>query len=229
MEGILDGFAGRDRRVRWNRLDYSKLPETSQRWWISGQPVRCQDGTPIFAFAAGFEHVPGRFVLRADCDMLFRDEGWVREGIGLLSSGQYDLIAPPRLGDSPLRVSSRAMLFDWPTFSPRFLPMRAARLDWLRRIHRRFHGRPVCLSFEESIMQLVRNGQVRFSVLAPVLGASLHVARVADIAEPGFQQVVEQWENGFVPARQLEHGWDFLPAGWGHSDKGSAVISGNRS
>jgi hypothetical protein len=78
-------------------------------------------------------------------------------------------------------------------------------------------------------MQLVRNGRVRFSVLAPVRGASLHVARVADIAEPGFQQVVEQWENGFVPASQREHGWDFLPAGWGHSDKGSAVISGNRS
>ena len=216
VERLLDDLAGRDRRVRWSRLDYARLPDVSRRWWTHGQPVRCQDGTPVFAFAAGFESMRGRFVLRSDCDMLFRDDGWVQAGLAALSSGQYDMISPPRLG-AVSRLSSRALLFDGEAFPRRFLPMPAARLDWARRLYRRWRGRAPWLAFEDSLGNLVATGKAKFAVLPSALGASMHVARVGEFVEPGFPFVAEQWEKGLVPARQREHGWDYLAAAWSHA------------
>ena len=226
VTGLLDRLAAQHPLIRWQMLDYSRLEEVSRMWWLHGSPLRCQDGSPVFAFAFAVLASKGRFILRADCDMLFRENGWLEEAFRQLDAGQVDLVAPPRLGRSPNRVSSRALLFDWSVFSRRFLPMPAAQLDWLRSIHRRVKGRPTCLAFEDSLMTLVKKGRAKFVVLPVELGASMHVARVAEIADPRFERVLKLWENGCVPDGQLEHGWDYLPAGWSGVVQDHVVPSG---
>ncbi len=221
----LDRFAAQDSRLRWRLLDYARLPEVSRTWWTVGEPVRCQDGSPVFAFASALLEARGRFILRADCDMLFREDGWLEEGIRLLTSGTADMVAPPRLGNSPSRVSSRAMLVDWENFAPRFLPMRAAQLDWPRRIHRRFQGRPGWRGFEDSLLELARSGRAKFTVLPQKLGASMHVVRVADFSEPRMERVVAQWEQATIPAHQLEYGWDYLPSAWDYSGPTAQLLA----
>jgi hypothetical protein len=199
------------KKLRWQLLDYSTLELTSNIWWRNGTPLRCQDGSPVFAFAASVLTAHYRYVLRVDCDMLFLNRGWVQEAVKKLAAGQADIVSPPRLGATPTRFSSRAAIFDWPVFKARFLPMRAAKLDMLRRIHRSLHGRPTFLAYEDSLMKLIERGEIRHLILSEEFGRSLHVVKATDPALPDFPKVVSEWEQGNVPASQIEAGWDF---GW---------------
>jgi hypothetical protein len=211
---MLDRLVAQYPVIRWNYLDYTQVAAVSRNWWTQGQPVRCQDGSPVFAFAASLLPAQERFVLRADCDMLFHEQGWLDAGLKLLAAGQCDLVAPPRLGKTSDRVSSRSLLLDWPAFRRRFLPMPPARLDWMRRMHRKILGRPGWLGFEDSLMALVARGEARHRVMPQELGASMHVVRISEMAEPQFPRVVEFWERGLLPPGQVVHGWDYLATGW---------------
>jgi len=213
VAGVLNELASTYKKLRWQLLDYSTLEPVSGIWWRNGMPLRCQDGTPVFAFAASVLAARCRYVLRVDCDMLFLNRGWVQEALKKLQAGQADIISPPRLGSSPTRFSSRAAMFDWPVFRARFLPMRAARLDVLRRMHRMLHGRPTYLSYEESIIKLIKRREIRHLILPEAFGCSLHVAKATDPALPDFHNVVGEWEQSNIPAAQLEAGWEF---GWSH-------------
>ncbi len=215
---MLDRLAAQYPVIRWNCLDYAKVAEVSRVWWTAGQPIRCQDGSPVFAFAAAVLSAKERFVLRADCDMLFYDKGWLDAGLKLLADAQCDLVAPPRLGNASGRVSSRALLLDLPAFRQRFLPLPPARLDWMRRIHRKLQGRSGWLAFEDSLLAMVARGDARYTVLAQELGASMHVVRINEMAEPRFSRVVERWENGLLPSDQLRHGWDYCAQDWANPE-----------
>jgi len=201
-------------RFRWRLLDYSTLELVSRVWWQNGTPLRCQDGTPIFAFAAVVLDARCRYVLRADCDMLFLNRGWVGEAVKRLEAGEADIVSPPRLGVESTCFSSRAAMVAWPVFRTHLLPMRAARLDLLRRLHRTLRGRPTFLAFEDSIKEAINRGEVRHLVLPVHYGQSLHVVRAADPASPAFPAVVMQWENNNIPKAQIDAGWDFEWCHW---------------
>jgi hypothetical protein len=77
---------------RWDpRIVMATLPEGNVRssmiGWFGDKKLeidRCQSGTPILPFIAALEAATCPIVLRADCYMLFHDNGWIRKGADLL-------------------------------------------------------------------------------------------------------------------------------------------------
>ena len=209
VRDVLRLLAGEHKRLRWRELDYGSLEKVSRQWWTQGKPVRCQAGSPIFAFSASIMEAKTEFVLRADCDMLFADNGWVDEGYRQLTADECDVVSPPRLGTNPPEFSSRAFLLNWSRFRARNLPMKLARLDWLRSVQRRVLGRSSVRCFEDTINEQITQGRIRHTVLPVALGSSMHVFRAEDTEAALFPSVVARWEKGEIPRAQIESGWEW--------------------
>lgn len=147
VRDVLNDLAQADPRIRIETLPGAEeLTSTAARWFTKGRPMRCQSGTPILAFARAFDSARrNRIVLRADCDMLFFDAGWLEEAVDLVSTGEVDLVEPWGIAEPENEatwVSTRAILLNTVRFAERCLPIRPHRLDLLRRINRRLQGRP---------------------------------------------------------------------------------------
>lgn len=190
---------------------------TAKQWFQSGIPMRCQGGTPILAFVRAFESASSDLVLRADCDMLFVDHGWVDTAAAMLESNEWDVIEPPRLGQaspsSSLVVSTRAMMVHRPWLRTNCLPMRAHRIGPLRRIHRRLQGRPTWIALEQMVERERDAGRLRHIVLQDSLGYSMHVPTRDDVRLPHFESIVERFERGDVPLNQRAV-WDYVRNEW---------------
>lgn len=193
-----------------------QLDHTLARWFGQDRPMRCQAGTPVAAFLYAMEQVRSDPFMRADCDMLFYDDGFLDEAIRLLGQG-VDLVEPPRLGgqsDRPRpQVSTRALILDRKNLHPK-LPMEAHRLDWLRRVHRALQGRSTYLALEQMFEREVRSGRLTHQVLDGAYGLSLHVPRRRHFAGNGINGVIRRVEAGDIPPRQLRAGWDLVPSKW---------------
>ncbi len=216
-EAIADLEAG-DRRVRHQFFPGAEPPQaTARRWFRRGVPLRCQAGTPILAFARAFDSAAENLVLRADCDMLFVEAGWLDAATKLLRSGAADLVEPPRLGQpersKTVEISTRALMIDRQAFDARCLPLPAHRLDVLRRLHRRLSGRPTWVALEQMFQREKQRGHLRHVVLENSLGYSMHVATRDDVRVEGFAEIVAQFEHRAMPAAQNGR-WNFLPAAW---------------
>ena len=177
---------------------------------------RCQAGTPIAAFIAAWEAGKERFVLRADCDMLFYENGFLDDAIELLGSGIADMVEPPRhLPDKgDFKVTTRATLIDAHSFKQRILPFCPHTLGPLRSWHRRMHGRPPWLSLEQMLQKEREAGRLRYVVQSPELGQWLHVARNDEAGLPMMPTVSEAVRQGRIPAAQRRSGWDFDETSW---------------
>jgi hypothetical protein len=218
--GVIAELSRRDRRVAM-----AALPEGCARSrvigkWFGGKNLkidRCQAGTPILPFVAAFEAATHPVVLRADCDMLFHDNGWIDAGADLLLAGSVDLLEPPRCGPLPgsVEVSTRALMLRSDAWTRTVLPIEPTRLDPLRRLHRRLHGRPTWLALEQMLEASRRAGRIRYTMLEPHLGCTLHIARRADAALPMMPAVCAAMEAGRIPKEQFAHGHDFCPEAWG--------------
>ena len=187
----------------------------AKRWFKQGLPIRCQGGTPILAFIQAIDAANTDFVLRADCDMLFHEAGWLAAGVAKLRDDTVDLVEPPHLGGRGSGgVSTRALLLSPTRFYRRCLPITAHKLGWIRQIHRRIISRPPWLALEQMLTIEVRAGRVRHSVLPESSGFSLHIPTRHDASLPWFCEVVHAVEKGAIPRAQSSAGWDFAPSAW---------------
>lgn len=213
----LEQVAKLDSRVRVVDLPSAEaLAPTFKRWFRAGRPYRCQGGTPIAALLYAIDSARHEFVLRTDCDMLFRERGWLAHGIERLASGAYDVVEPPRLGLAPGPVpedmSSRATLVSPSRLAER-LPLIAHRLDPLRRLHRWVHGRPPWRALEQMWQRDIRSGRLRHTVLEASLGASMHVVTRPDMETVVERSVVNRFEADQIP-RSQGTSWNFLSEAW---------------
>jgi len=209
VRGVLRKLSTQHPKVRWRDLDYRALDLVSRTWWTSGRPVRCHAGSPIFAFAASIMEAKSQFVLRADCDMLFYDSGWVAEALAQLASDACDVVSPPRLGKLFPRFSSRAFMLDWPRFKTRNLPMKPARLDFLHSLPRWAFGQTSASGFEDTFVREIENGRIKHLLLTENFGRSIHVFFAEYADANNFSTVLARWEAGELPPAQLESGFDW--------------------
>lgn len=194
------------------------LDSALARWFGRERPIRCQCGSTIAGYVLALETSRTDLVLKLDCDMLFHDRGWLEQGIALVSGGTFDAVEPPRLGwtarHGPPAFSARAFLLSRERFARRLLPMRAQRLDWLRRVHRRLHGRPTYLSLEVLLEVERRAGCLRWRMLDRELGFGMHLCTRADAGLSWTERIVRAVETGDVPEAQEASGPDFRPQLW---------------
>jgi hypothetical protein len=220
VRSFLSRMVDADSRIRVMPVPTgAKRAELIGRWF--GNPRltidRCQAGTPILAFVAAIDAARGPIVLRADCDVLFHEAGWLAAAADLLTRGQVSLVEPARCGGITLSggtVSSRALMLAQPAWRKIVLPLTPWRLDLLRRAHRWWHGRPQWLAFEQMLEQEGRSGRLSYAMLDDDLGCSLHVATRAEAALPMMPMVRAAMERGEIPPAQRRHGHDFLPEAW---------------
>jgi hypothetical protein len=215
----------RDARVRIERLPQDAEP-TLARWfgpasWLryplgsAPRPIRCQAGTPIFAFAHAVEVAHGPTVLRTDCDMLFFNDGWLRLADQLLTSGADDLLEPHRLGgcSEPYEFSTRAFVLNKSQFHRR-LPIVPRVLDLMRFAHRIANQRPPWLALEQMLDAERQAGKIKARSLPAELGFSLHVATHDDASLPWFHSVPPLVETDAVPDGQRRFGQNFHADAW---------------
>jgi hypothetical protein len=221
VESILVHHCKNDKRIQIIEAASrgSRLEKTYSRAWFAwGNPIRCQAGTPILVFIQSVLECSGDFVMRCDCDMVFNESGWLNYSIELLAKDEFDLVEPPRLGlfrISKEKVSSRAFLLRPQIFKRKLLPMKPHMLDPLRIVHRLIHRRPVWLALEQMLQREADAGRLRHRILFDSdLGFSIHVARREDALTYGFANIVKSVEEGRVPERQIELGWNFVRDAW---------------
>jgi hypothetical protein len=202
-----------DSRIRAVQLpEPNAEPAVAARWFRRGMPDRCQAGTPIFAFIFAIDEASSDFVLRADCDMAFSDEGWVDEGFDLLRRGDAELVQPPVPGSPLERVSTRALLIRRDRLRERALPMHAHRLDPARRLHRRLQGRPQWLAFEQMLEKEVETGRLTRRSLGAG-GYCMHMISRDDMQVAVELGVLRRVERGELPPGQVAS-HDFVRAAW---------------
>lgn len=214
----LDELVKWDSRIKYRVLDYGSVASTGQKWFQESSILKCQSGTPIFAFAQAIEEASADIVLRTDADMLFCDNGWVDQATQVLKANEIDIAEPPKLGmdlhPSYQRVSSRAFLVKRSDFASKCLPLAPHRLDPARRLHRFLLGRSSWLALEEIFEKEKKRDHIRHRVLPSDLGFSIHVANRDDAKLQGFANVISLIESNRVPAEQIEQGWNLAREAW---------------
>lgn len=205
------------------RIALSTIPEgparvaLTQKWFgtTHSNIDRCQAGTPILAFVAAFDATDAPVVLRADCDMMFHDAGWIDEAAQKLRDGKLDLIEPARSGGEPAHseVSTRVLMLAPKRFAD-ILPIVPARLDFLRRVHRWGQGRPPWLALEQMLEASRRQAKLRYEMLPERLGCTLHIAKREDAALAVMPTVRSAMESGLIPDAQRRHGHNFSREAW---------------
>jgi len=205
--------AALDDRIRVVRLPPADAsPAVAARWFRRGVPLRCQAGTPIFAFIFAIDEASNDFILRADCDMVFFDEGWVDDGVGMLEREDAELVQPPGPGSPLVGVSTRALLLRRDRLRQKALPMRAHKLDPARRVHRILCGRPQWLALEQMLAKEVEAGRLIHRGLRAG-GYSMHVTSRDDMQAAVDLGVLGRVESGELPAGQVSS-HDFVPSAW---------------
>lgn len=226
VRSFLDEVCKNDQRIRV--IDLPTGPELEDilgRWFGVSQPIRCQAGTPIAAFVCALDAAHGPIVLKADCDMLFYDAGWITEAHKILKSRAVDLVEPCRcglLGDPKPKATTRAMIVDMHRWKSEILPLKVARLDFVRRLDRWFKGLPFYLPLEQMIEKEIDRGRIKIKHLPDSLGCWLHVASREEFLLPIIHKVVAAVERGDIPEKQRQRiqldrngeTWDFYPPAW---------------
>lgn len=202
-----------DSRVRSTMIKTGKEMEKDLRHWFKrGYPIRCQSGTPIAAFINAVEECTNDFVLRCDSDFLFFENGFLNDGYDLLSSEEFDIIEPPMLG-VPQRndISLGAFMVIPSLFKANCLPIKAHKIDILRRIHRKIQRLPTYINLEEMISVEKAKSRVKHCNLDGGLGKgfSLHLINRTDVMLPGFGNVIAHIELGDAPKSQTDRGRNF--------------------
>jgi hypothetical protein len=213
---VLKELAKKYSFVKVQKLDYSKLKEVSSRFFRTARPIRCQGGTPIFAFLAAITFASDGIILKTDCDMLFYDNGWVAKAINLLNNNYYDIIEPPKLGLSDIDFSTRAFLIDKRRFLQK-MPMKAHTLGLLQIVDRKLNNRSIYLALEQMIQKEIEAGKFSSICLKDKLGYSMHIVSNNDINPESYDDVVYKVENNLIPFEQKKF-WDFNKEFWQELD-----------
>ena len=198
--------------VKVQKLDYRRLKEISSKFFRTATPIRCQGGTPIFAFLAAIIFAKDGIILKTDCDMLYYDNGWVKKAIDMLNNNYYDIIEPPKLGRSDIDFSTRAFLIDKKRFLQK-MPMKAHTLGFLKIIDRKLKKRSIYLAWEQMIQKEIEAQRFTSICLKKELGYSMHTVSNNDINPSSYDNVVSKVEKNMIPPEQ-KNSWDYNREFW---------------
>lgn len=216
IEFYCDEILGLDKRIRIIDLDYNNSSEILNRWFYGNEkPIRCQAGTPIYAFIYAIEKAQSDFILKVDCDMVFFNNGFVEKIIGAYSSNKFDVGEVSKTGsNNPHKgFSTRSFFVNRKSFYEK-LPMTAHKLDILRRIHRKFNRRPSYLSLEEIIKIEIEKNRFISVVLPVELGYSMHISTIEEMNLPKICKIIEMFGNGLIPPKQISGSENFSIYFW---------------
>jgi glycosyltransferase involved in cell wall biosynthesis len=218
LYAAIDQLKDLDPRIRSTVLDYTRARDLSLKWFSEPDVVRCQSGSPTFGYTYAIEQASSEIILRLDCDMLFYDSGWLTTAIELLESESFDLLEPPKMGMDvhgyKNTISTGAFMLKRSSFVSRCLPLKAHRLDWLRRFHRALKRRPTFLSLEEIFKKEKERGRIKHTLLDSNLGCSIHVYTRDYAYAEHLDQIIAKIESGLIPDEQVAHGWNLTLEVW---------------
>ena len=198
-----------DPRVKFIPLDYEQLDKVSKKWFSMKGINRCQSGTPVFGFVYAIEMAVNDVVLRTDCDMIIQNRG-IDDAL-LHFAKDYDLIQLPWLKDGAFPLTSRAFGINKTRVMTK-LPLRLARLDLLRLLHRRFMGRPAYLALEDTLRLNIQTGKLSSIQLDTTQGRTMHISTRREFRDIG--KVIDQFQHGYIPQLQLLEEHDFQGKFW---------------
>jgi hypothetical protein len=199
-----------DDRVKIVDCDYSRVKEVGRKWFNHSYVNRCQGGTPIFAFIYGIEVCKNDYIVRSDCDILFLDQGFIKE---LLADKKYDIVQLPRLNNSPISFSSRVFFINRSAVELK-LPLKLYRLDILRQVHRQLLGRTTFLAFEQIVELNIFNKKLSVNYQTTNVGRTMHIPKREDFGNGSIRKVVEKFISGNIPEKQLQHNHDYQKELW---------------
>ena len=207
-----------DSRVKSVMLPHHAECQRSLSGWFAGAPIphRCQAGTPVLPFVYAMEQGSQDLVLRVDCDMVFYENGFLENAFSLMSADGCDLLEPFRWdqADQGGLVSTRALFFSPAGFKKNCLPLRHAKLDIARSVHRLFKGLPREMALETTLSKEKINGKIRHSVMNKNYGWSLHFGKRSDFLIKNIEDIIKQVEAGNLTNKQITQGPNFIPDAW---------------
>ena len=198
--------------INVEKLNYAEAEDVSSNFFKKGNPIRCQLGTPIFAFLKGIHSIDDGIILRTDCDILYYDGGWVDKSIQALIENKYDIIEPPILGEIDYGFSSRCFLVNKKRFIEK-MPIKAYKLDPLRRIDRILKKRSVYLALEQMIQKEIDRNYLKCKKMENNLGFSIHFNHPDDFRNSGIEDIINSIEKNSLPSKQKTD-WNFNQEYW---------------
>jgi hypothetical protein len=199
-----------DKRIKIFNCDYTRVDEISIKWFGRPSINRCQAGTPIFAFLFGIENCNSDCIIRSDCDIFFYNNGFLEQ---LLRNKSADLIQLPMLNDDLIPFSSRSFYIDRTRVEAR-LPLKAYRLDLLRRLHRFMKNRSSYMALEQIFQLNIDNDKIHVERQTTRWGYSMHISKREYFTEPYIHDVERSFRLGQVPEAQLRYKHDFHRELW---------------
>ena len=200
-----------DSRIKFIDLDYGQVEYISQKYFKLKNVVRCQSGTPIFAFLYAIEQATSPYVFRSDCDILFYNKGFIEKIFD--KKDKYDLIQPPYLNDSVVDFSTRSFFINKKSIANKS-PLKMLFLDVLRRIHRTSLGRTSFLALEQILQKNIQDKKITCLNLSVATGFTMHVPRRSDFLEDRFFEIYKRFINGDIPFQQLLLQHDYKKEYW---------------
>ena len=204
-----------DSRIRIIDLDYDDSTEILNKWFRGNErPIRCQGGTPIYAFIYGIEKAESDLLLKVDCDIVFYNKGFIYKAIEMLQHKNFDLVEPPGLrSNTSFGFSTRTFFINKKSFYSK-LPIRAHQLDLLRKIHRKINKRPTFLSLEQMLQIEISNRNISHQIISTEFGNSMHISTLEEMNLPIIKEVIEKFGNGFIPEEQKTNSDNFFIDHW---------------
>ncbi len=185
-------------KVKIVKVDYTVLDNVSEKWFGEKGVNRCQNGTPIFAFLYGIEQCKNDMIIRSDCDILFYDKGFLDELRRF--ENDYDIIQLPFLNNDIIPFSTRAFFINRQRMNA-IVPLRAHKLDIVRRLHRFIFRRESYLALEQILDKEIEHFKIKFHALNTEKGYTMHIPRRDEF--PALAPIIKRFSKGDIPKDQL--------------------------
>ncbi len=202
-----------DSRIKIMKLDYSTLKAVSKKYFNKNSVIRCQAGTPLFAFLSCLEVAKNSIVFRSDCDMFFYDKGFIEEAI--VSAQSNAIVQPPYMSGSFGNnfFSSRAFFVNKMKLA-QYLPFKHIKLDIFRAVHRKIKGRSVFLALEQIINHESSRNELKVKYIDTSFGRSMHICKKEEFLLPDINFIIDKFTCGEIPAMQLNEQHNFKDEYW---------------
>ena len=195
-----------DSRIELNYLPEMELQDLqiASKWFSAKRiPHRCQAGTPIYPFVYSMTRATDELVLKVDCDMVFHDKNILLAASELININGYDLVEPYRWADGMESVSTRAFFFNPIKFIDNCLPMKHARLDPFRSIHRSLKGLPTIMALEATLEKERLKSNIKHCVMKKDFGWSVHIGKRSDFLFQKIEILISQIESGLLNNNEI--------------------------
>lgn len=217
IEFYFDEIISLDNRIKIIDLDYNNSSKILDKWFRGNEkPIRCQAGTPIYAFIYAIEKTKSDLVLKVDCDIVFFDSGFVAKTINEKLADEYDLIEIAKTGlmrDKVYDFSTRAFFVKKSRLF-RKLPITAHKLDLLRQVHRKILKRSVYLALEQMIQKEIENNILKRMILSQESGYCMHICTEEEMHLAEINLIIEMFGKGIIPEDQLKGSENFSYNFW---------------